>query len=188
MARIAGTQTLYEGWMMLTRLTIEDGADRYQREVEHHGDAAAVLPYDPERGVATLVRQLRAPLLVRQAGLSLEAPAGLTDGGDFAETALREAFEETGIRLAALDHVATLWALPGVSTERIGLFLGTYSASDRIEAGGGLAEEHENIEVLEFGLDELWAMAGRGELADHKTYTLLLALRLRRPALFAHAE
>ena len=39
--------------------------------------------------------------------------------------------------------------------------------------GGGLAEEHEDIEVLEVPLQEAFVMVERGEIIDLKTITLL---------------
>ena len=186
-ARITGTETLYSGWTKLFKLTVRDGDATYTREVEDHGDAAAVLPYDPERRCAVLVRLLRAPVLraAEQSGMSLEAPAGLTDGGDPAEAARREAMEEVGVRLGHLDHVVTAWTMPGISAERMALYLAEYAAADRIGDGGGLAEEHEGIEIVEMPLAELWRGFAKGEIVDMKTLTLLLALRERRPELFA---
>ncbi len=40
----------------------------------------------------------------------------------------REALEEGGLRLGALEHVATVWSMPGVSTERMALYLAEYRA------------------------------------------------------------
>lgn len=186
MAAIVETRVLYRGWTALLRLTIEDGASTYFREVEDHGNAAAVLPFDPGRRKAMLVRLLRGPILLAGGdGMSLEAPAGLVDSGTFEDAAVREALEETGLRLRAVSHVATLWTSPGITTERMGLFLAEYGAGDRVAAGGGIAEEHENIEVVEIDLDEIWSRAQAGRLADMKTFALVLALRERRPDLFA---
>lgn len=143
MAAIVETRVLYRGWTALLRLTIEDGASRYFREVEDHGNAAAVLPFDPRRRKALLVRLLRGPMLLAGGdGMSLEAPAGLVDSGTFEDTAKREALEETGLRLGAVSHVATVWTSPGITTERMGLFLAEYGAGDRVAEGGGIAEEH----------------------------------------------
>ncbi len=64
------------------------------------------------------------------------------------------------------------------------LFLAPYRAADREGAGGGLAEEHESIEVVEVALSDLAAMADRGEVADMKTLCLVQTLRLRHPTLF----
>jgi hypothetical protein len=74
--------------------------------------------------------------------------------------------------------------MPGVSTEKMHMFLAEYRAASRVGAGGGLAEENEEIEVIEVPLADLAAQADRGELADLKTYALLQSLRLKRPELF----
>ncbi|WP_232630864.1 NUDIX domain-containing protein [Methylobacterium sp. Leaf118] len=185
--RIRSTRTVHDGWasFLIADVTLPDG-HAVTREIEDHGEAVAVLPYDPERRVALVIRQFRTPPFFA-AGLPelLEVPAGLLDEADPQEGARREAFEETGLRLGPLDPVATVWTMPGVSTERMHLFLAAYAPADRTGAGGGLAEEHEGITVLEMPLAELAARAEAGDLSDMKTYTLLLALRLRRPELFA---
>ena len=76
------------------------------------------------------------------------------------------------------------WPSPGILTERVALFLAPYCASDRVGAGGGLAEEHEEIEVVELPLDELASLADTGALSNMKTLALVQTLRLRRPGLF----
>jgi nudix-type nucleoside diphosphatase (YffH/AdpP family) len=155
------------------------------RSVEDHGVAAAVLPFDPVRRVALMVRQLRVPLLV--AGhdpMLLEVPAGIVDGDDPAACARREAMEETGLALRNLLPVAAAYPMPGVSTEAMHLFLAEYGSADRVAPGGGLDDEHEEIEVVEIALSDLAAMADRGDLGDMKTFALLQTLRLRRPELF----
>ncbi len=59
------------------------------------------------------------------------------------------------------------------------------AALDRVEAGGGLASEHEGISVTEMPLAELAAMADGGTLTELKLFALVQTLRLRRPELFA---
>jgi hypothetical protein len=54
--------------------------------------------------------------------------------------------------------------------------------------GGGLASEHEQIEVTELSLDRLWSMAERKKIDDLKTLTLALMLRTRHPDLFGAME
>lgn len=189
MAKLISTDILYKGWSTLYRATIElDDGLRLAREVEDHGAAVAVLPYDPERRVALLVRQLRNGPLV--AGVDeprlLEAPAGLIDPGeDAAAAGRREAMEEVGVEIGELEPLGVSFSCPGVSTERISLYLGQYGQTDRVSEGGGLASEHENIEVVELPLAELARLADAGELADLKTLALTLHLRLRRPELFS---
>ncbi len=184
--RALSFRILHQGWgcFGVARLRLADGAE-IEREVEDHGDAVAVLPYDPERREALLVRQLRAPALVAAGLLStLEIPAGRLEGDDPAACAAREAMEECGVALGLLDLVATAWAMPAVSTERIHLFLAPYRAADRVGPGGGLAEEGESIAIEVLSLDELARRADVGELSDMKTMLLVLTLRHRRPDLF----
>ncbi len=183
---ILSTKTAYEGWSTLLVATIRTPAgDTIKREIEDHGCAVAILPFDPERKVAMLVRQFR-PAVFQAAGdtETLEAPAGLIEEDHPEDSARREAHEEVGLRLRTLDPVGAHWSLPGISTERIHLYLAPYGLSDRVGTGGGLAHEQENITVVEIALSELGTMADSGLLTDMKTFALLQTLRLRRPDLF----
>ncbi len=184
--RIKQVETLYEGWRKLLKLTVgmPDGRTM-AREVLNSADAAAVLPYDPEARKVILIRQFRAPVMhVEGQPEFLEAVAGLLDEDEPEACARREAMEEAGLRLSDLEKVATAWSTPGITTERLHLFLAPYTSADRVGKGGGLAEEHEEIEVLEIGLDTLIGMLEQGTIADMKTLALIQALQLRRPELF----
>jgi hypothetical protein len=90
---ILWTRSLYDGWatLRLARLRLESG-DVVDREVEDHGNGVAVLPFDPVRRTALLVRILRAPVFLSTGRTELlECPAGLMEEADPAETARREA-------------------------------------------------------------------------------------------------
>jgi nudix-type nucleoside diphosphatase (YffH/AdpP family) len=184
--QILSTRSLYEGWtsLRLVRVRLRSG-EIVEREVEDHGNAVAVLPYDPVRRMVMLVRILRTPALLRAGRAALlECPAGLLEEADPAAAARREAQEEVGLALGDVEHVGRVWTSPGISAEQMDLYLAPYSAADRVNAGGGIASEHEAIEVAEIGLDAVWAMVERGELDDMKTLALVQALRLRHPELF----
>ncbi|WP_230529897.1 NUDIX domain-containing protein [Microvirga roseola] len=184
--RIIDVATLYEGWRKLLKFTVRmpDGRTM-EREVLNSAPAAAVLPYDAERRRVILVRQLRVPVMhVEGHADMLEAVAGMLDGNEPEECARREAMEEAGVRLATLEPVGTAWSAPGITTETVTMFLAPYGASDRVGEGGGLAEEHEDIEVVEMGIDDLSAMLQRQAITDMKTLILAQALQLRHPELF----
>ena len=165
----------WTGWVEIRRL---------DRRPTRFGTIQRPMPRNG--GTALLVRQLRAPVFLTTGKQSeLEAIAGMIDEGDASLTARREAKEEAGLELGDLERVTDAWSSPGMSTERVALFLARYRAADRVSAGGGLAEEHEEIEVVEMPLSALAVLADRGELTDMKTLALVQTLRLRRPFLFA---
>lgn len=183
---IIALEQVHQGWAKLFVATVRlpDGRTM-KREIEDHGEAVTVLPYDPQRRTAMVIRQFRAPPFhVAGEETTLEAPAGILDEDDPQACARREAMEEIGLRLATLEPVAVAWGMPGVSTERAHLFLAPYSEADRVGEGGGLKEEHEDIKICEMTLDTLAAEADRGGVADLKLLALVQTLRLRRPDLF----
>jgi nudix-type nucleoside diphosphatase (YffH/AdpP family) len=184
-AEIVAQALVYEGWLSVHRLTLRmpNGALE-ERHVEGHGSAVAVLPYDPERRIALLVSMPRPPVMLSGEADVLEVIAGRIEGDGPEDEARREAAEEAGVRLNALEWVTNLWTMPSISEERVQLYLAPFSAADRIGEGGGAADENEGITVHEIQLQKLAEMARQGSLPDAKTLVLLQALQLRRPELF----
>jgi nudix-type nucleoside diphosphatase (YffH/AdpP family) len=183
---IVSTRVVHDGWgrFLVARVRWTNGQE-ISREIEDHGNVVAVLLYNPEDRTAVLVGQYRPPLLyVGMREKSLEAVAGLLEGDDPEDCARRESFEETGVRVGPLEFVGSCWSSPGVSTERMALYLAAFLPSDRTGKGGGLSSEHEDLSVVSVPLSELAAMADKGELHDLKTLVLVQTLRLRRPDLF----
>ena len=177
-ARVIGERLLARGRFDLTRTDVEvvedDGSTRaLSHEVYRHGNAAAVLLYDPKRGAVALVRQFRAGAYLSDGALAtIEVCAGMLDGDAPEACALREAFEETGIAIGEARHAFDAYMSPGGMTEKIACFIAAYGEADRSGRGGGVdADEH--IEVLEIPFGEALAMIERGEIADAKTIALL---------------
>ncbi len=176
----------YTGYLTVEKLHIKlAGGAVVSREVETHGDAAAVLPYDIQRRCALVVRLFRAPVFgVTQEGRIEEACAGMIEREEAGAAARREAYEELGVSLHDLERVGRIWSSPGVSTERQSLFLASYVAADRVGEGGGVTGANEGITVVERPLEQLALELDEGRVVDGKLLTLILALRLRRPELF----
>lgn len=185
-AALLAFEILYRGWATFGIATLaERDGSLVRRVLEDHGEAAAVLPYDPERRMALLVRQIRVgPVFRGEAGDLVEVPAGGLDDDAPEAAARRETLEETGVQVRDLQFVAATYTMPGVSSERLHLFLAEYTPADRVSKGGGLDNEGEHILVDEVPLAMLAADAAAGRVADLKTLALIQALQLRRPDLF----
>src|SRR6201995_3263183 len=183
-----------DGWHVLRRTTFDyrrrDGSwTTEQREPYDRGNGATILLYAPERRPVLLTRQFRYPAYVNDHpdGLLIETAAGLLDDDD-PETAIRrETAEELGVEVGPLTHVFDAYMSPGSVTERLHFYAAPYSPADRTGDRGGVADEGEDIEIVELPVADALAMTADGRIADGKTIMLLRwavlgGLRPRRPA------
>ncbi len=177
-ARVTGETLLARGRFDLTLTDVEvveeDGATRrLSHEVYRHGKAAAVLLYNPSRSVVTLVKQFRLGAYLSDSALAtIEVCAGMLDGDAPEACVIREAFEETGLTIAAPRHAFDAYMSPGGMTEKIACFVAAYSEQERAGRGGGV-DDDEHIEVIEIPFADAIAMILRGEIADAKTIALI---------------
>jgi nudix-type nucleoside diphosphatase (YffH/AdpP family) len=178
--RILEEQVLSHDWYLLRRTTFQhrrrDG--RLQvvaRETYDRGNGAALLLFNAARATVILTRQFRFPAFVNGCadGLLIETCAGLLDGDDPVAAMQREAMEETGYAVTAPRKVFEAYMSPGSVTEKLHFFVAAYDDTDRRSAGGGEADEGEDIEVLELPLARALAMIASGEIQDGKTIMLL---------------
>jgi nudix-type nucleoside diphosphatase (YffH/AdpP family) len=190
--RIVREEIIADNYYPLKKLTFEqrrrDGTwQRETREVYDCASGAAVLPYDRAHRRVVLTRQFRpGARLNGHDGFLLEAVAGVLDGADPLERVRSEALEEAGYALDRIDPVMQLFISPGSTTERMHLFAAPIEAGKRRGAGGGLADEGEDIEVVELDFDDALAMIDTGGIIDAKT--VLLLLHLERKVLGRHGE
>jgi len=190
--KVDQVRNIFKGFSRLDEVTVSyeslSGATKtVKRLVVDHGAGVGVLPVDEARKTVLLVRQLRVPAHLSGAnGFVVEVCAGLCDDTDTdpLDTAQREAREELGYELRDLRLVLQMISTPGILTERLHLYLAAYDPSDQISDGGGLDHEGEDIEVLEWSLDQAWQHVVANGLGDGKTIILLQALRLEKPHLF----
>ena len=180
--RVIEDRVLHQGRFALTRTRaqVRDAAGavyEVEHEVYRHGFAAAVLLYDPDRGVVMLVKQFRmAPYLADGTTEMLEVCAGMLDGDAPEAGARRETLEETGVEARELVHAFDAFMSPGGVTERISCFTARYSPQDRKHAGGGVdADEH--IEVIETPFEDALRGIALGGIRDAKTIALLYHAR-----------
>jgi GDP-mannose pyrophosphatase NudK len=176
---------LSDNWARLHSYTVDvkrrDGRwQRQLREVYDRGDGAAILLFNRAKGTVVLTRQFRLPALLNGVadGMMLEVPAGLLDAREPAEAIRHEVEEETGFLVSEPASVIDSFSSPGSVTERLHLFVAEYDPDSRPFEGGGLAEEGEDIEVVELGFPEGLAMVADGTIRDSKTILLLYHARV----------
>ncbi len=144
-------------------------------------EAVSVLLYDAPADAVVLVEQFRVGLVGQvEPPWTLETVSGFCDRAHESPEAVarREVSEETGLRLRALDPIGAFFVSPGISVERIHLFLGQV---DSAEAGGvhGLADEGEEIRVVVLPREQ--ALAERfGRIASTSVLVALQWLELER--------
>ncbi|ACC72423.1 NUDIX domain-containing protein [Paraburkholderia phymatum] len=177
--RIVDAQVLSDDWYVLKKTTFDyrraDGSwQRQSRETYDRGNGATLLLYDRRRRTVVLIRQFRLPAFVNgHEGMLIEAPAGLLEAASPEARIRAEVEEETGYRVESVRKVFEAFMSPGSVTEKLYFFVAEYDAAARVSRGGGVADEGEDIEVLEFAIDDALTMIARGEIMDGKTIMLL---------------
>lgn len=188
--RVREVRVLSDDWYVLKKTTFDyrRSSGEWQtmsRETYDRGNGAVILLVDFTRRTLLLTRQFRYPAFVNGLadGMLLEACAGLLDARDPARAICEEVEEETGYRISKPKQLCELYMSPGSVTERLYFFLAEYHRDARPRDGGGQLVEGEDIETVELGFDEAFAMARRGEIRDGKTMILLqhFELSLREP-------
>jgi nudix-type nucleoside diphosphatase (YffH/AdpP family) len=177
--RVKNVRLLSDNYATLKTTTFEWRRNNGQWQTQHResydrGNGATLLPYNPAKRTVILVKQFRYPAYVNgYDDLLIEAAAGLLDNASPEERIRAEAEEETGYRLRDVRKVFEAFMSPGSVTEKLHFFVAEYDPSMRVSAGGGLAEEGEDIEVLELSIDEALTMIADGSIVDAKTIMLL---------------
>lgn len=178
--KIKQTELLSNNWYLLNKVTFDflrqDGVWITQkREVYDRGNGAAILLYNREQKTIILTRQFRLPAYLNgnKTGMLIEVCAGLLDQDHPEQCIIRETEEETGYRIKSVQKIMETYMSPGAITEILHLFVGEYDASMKVNEGGGLELEHEEIEVIEMPFAEAYNKIATGEINDAKTIILL---------------
>lgn len=109
----------------------------------------------------------------------IETCAGLLDKDNPEDCIKRETEEETGYKIKDVRKIYEVYMSPGSVTEKIYFFIAEYSSDMKINDGGGVDGEEENIEVLELSINEAIEMLDNGEIKDAKTIMLLQYIKLK---------
>ena len=177
---ITKTEVLSDNWYTLRKITYnyikKDGNwETQSREAYDLGNGATILLYNKNSKTIILTRQFRMPTYLNgnQTGMLIEACAGLLDKDNAEECIRRETEEETGYKISAVQKLFEVYMSPGSVTEIVHFFAAEFTKDMKVNEGGGIEHEQENIEVLEFDFDEAYDMIKTGEIKDAKTIMLL---------------
>lgn len=142
------------------------------------GDSVAAVVLNVDTQQLILISQFRYPTFEKGPGWTSEVVAGMLPPDAEPETQLRqEILEEIGYQAGDLTHISTFYSSPGGSSERIILYYTEVTNQDKIESGGGLVEEGEDVEIVEIPLSELSSQISSGQIVDLKTLIGLLWLQ-----------
>lgn len=170
---------LSDNWYTLKKYTYElqrsDGSWQEQsRESYDRGNGAVILLYNRSKNTIVLIRQFRLPLYINGYDqLLIEAAAGLLDNASPEERIIAEAEEETGFKVQKIEKIFEAYMSPGSVTEKLYFYIAEYHDQDRLNSGGGLADEGEDIEVLEWEFPKALQAIKNGEIVDGKTIMLI---------------
>ena len=174
-------KTLSKAWATLLEINYEykfkDGNwKRISRESYNRGHGTAVLLYNVEKGTVILTKQFRMPIYNTHPteAMSIEVCAGAIDKNESPEsTIIRETEEEVGYKIKDIKKVMETYMSPGALTEKMYLYIAQYSENMKINDGGGLESENEEIEVMEISFSKALEMMDSGDIKDAKTIMLL---------------
>jgi ADP-ribose pyrophosphatase len=140
------------------------------------GNAVAVVLYNRKNHSLILIEQFRYPAyraLQKQNGWLYELVAGVVEPGETPEEVVRrEVLEEAGYEVANIEMLTRIFPSPGGTSERIYIYYA--EVKDRVNAGGGLKTEHEDIRVMELPVTRVYEMVKQGLIEDAKTLVGLL--------------
>lgn len=141
------------------------------REIFRSGPVASALLYCPESDEVLLNEQFRGGAFLAGAENPwlIECCAGGIDAGETPEQAVRrEALEETGAEILALEPIGTVFTSPGCLDEEFFLFCGRIA---KPQAGKilGLIEEGEEIKTHLLSSAEAIALLDAGKITNVTT-------------------
>ena len=163
------------------RLFLGDWSSEIKRELLVREEAVGVLLFDPKRDEIVLVRQFRVGLVDKgDSPWVLELVAGMVEvGEELVEVALREVREESNAEVSKLIKICDYFSSPGISSEKVRLYLGIVASEDM---GGvyGLENENEDIEVVVMPYEDAIKGMKKGYLANAMSIIALQWLELNK--------
>ncbi len=184
--KIKESKILSHAWGILNEINYDYEYEKTKwknitRESYNTGDGATVLLYNRKSKKVILTRQFRLPTYLNgnKGGMLIETCAGLLDKDSPENCVIKEAEEETGYIITKPEKVFEAYSSPGSLTEIMYYYIAEYSNEKKVGEGGGLNEEKEFIDVLEYSFEDAYKMIFSGEIKDSKTILLLQHLKIK---------
>ena len=170
----------YERYQVVLHIPGEKSL-RQERDIVRAGDVVGVLVVDVERDEVILIRQFRlAAHLATGNGDMMEIVAGRVDPGEEARAAARrECLEEVGLRPRTLTEIYDMLPTPGLTDERIILYLAMVDA-ENLPARAGLAHENEDTRPMRVRIDDALEALRLGQFKNALTISALQWLQINR--------
>ena len=157
-------------WTIASRKNLETIENKFFHDAEDQIDAVVILANHVDENKLVLIRQFRVPIN----NYVIELPAGLIDGNEEIEEAVkRELKEETGLDLIEIDREGTkekVYISAGMTDESVAFVKCTCNGTVSKEN----LEDDEDIEVIMVTKEEAKEFLKSNEVMDIKT---LLAIQ-----------
>lgn len=170
---VESQETVFNGFYKIDKLHFRHAlfnggqSELVDREQFVRGNVVGVIAHDPKLDRIALVEQFRIGARNRpDHPWLMEIIAGMIEPGELPQdVAVREAYEEAGIRLRNVREVVRYLASPGSSTEEVFVY---YAETDLSAASGvfGLDEEGEDILLHVLDANAAIAMLDNGKICN----------------------
>jgi ADP-ribose pyrophosphatase len=138
-------------------------------------DAVGILVYHRGKDAFLMVRQFRYPPVHHgiDPWMSEIVAGGISPGEEEEAAAAREVEEEVGYAPLTMQRIMRFYVSPGIMSERITLFFAEVDESSRVNDGGGVAHEDEDIEIVPVPRREAMHWLATHAIGDAKTIIAL---------------
>jgi ADP-ribose pyrophosphatase len=184
-------ETIYEGYLRVYKYNLEipslDSSHKSisfkERELVHSRDSVLVLIYAPMLDSFVLCKEFRIGVFCntsRDDPFILECVSGTIDkNASPEETALKETYEETGLKIDGVELIATVYKTPGLMTEKTYIYYVEYAGTPE-EGLYGLEEEGEEILTQVLAREQVYSLMDAMKINDAATLIALNWFRAKR--------